>query len=122
MNAKLESGIHIILDETSLENYIEDADIVVTGEGRLDAQTVMGKAPIGVAELAKKHGKPVIAFAGSVTDDARECNKHGIDAFFSILRGVTSLEDAMDRENAARNMRATVEQIFRLAILPKDKA
>ena len=82
----------------------------------------MGKAPIGVAELAKKHGKPVIAFAGSVTDDARECNKHGIDAFFSILRGVTSLEDAMDRENAARNMRATVEQIFRLAILPKDKA
>lgn len=122
LNAKLESGIHIILDETSLENYIADADIVVTGEGRLDAQTVMGKAPIGVAELAKKHGKPVIAFAGSVTDDARECNKHGIDAFFSILRGVTSLEDAMDRENAARNMRATVEQIFRLAILPKDKA
>ena len=64
----------------------KDADIVVTGEGRIDFQTAMGKAPIGVAKLAKKHGKKVIAFAGCVTEDAEECNAHGIDAFFPIVR------------------------------------
>ena len=62
---------------------VKDADVVITGEGRLDGQTVMGKAPIGVAKIAKKYGKPVIAFAGCVTPDAVKCNEHGIDAFFS---------------------------------------
>ncbi len=113
-NAILESGVKIVLDETRLEDYIKDADIVITGEGRLDAQTVMGKAPIGVAELAKKYNKTVIAFSGCVTDDAVLCNQHGIDAFFPILRSVTTLEDAMDNESAKKNMSATVEQVFRL--------
>lgn len=62
MNASLESGIKIILDETKLESYVREADMVITGEGRLDGQTVMGKAPIGVANIAKKYGKTVIAF------------------------------------------------------------
>lgn len=113
-NAVLESGIKIILEETSLEHYIEDADIVLTGEGRLDGQTAMGKAPIGVAKLAKKFNKPVVAFAGSVTKEATECNKNGIDAFFPILRGVVSLEEAMKPENAKANMADTTEQVFRL--------
>lgn len=113
-NAELESGIRIILDETQLEDYIKDADIVITGEGRLDAQTVMGKAPSGVADIAKKHGKRVIAFSGSVTKDAAACNQHGIDAFFPILRGVVTLAEAMDHDNAAANMTDTVEQVFRL--------
>jgi glycerate kinase len=81
-NAVLESGINIVLDETKLEEYVKDADVVITGEGRLDGQTVMGKAPIGVAKIAKKYGKPVTAFAGCVTPDAVVCNEHGIDAFF----------------------------------------
>lgn len=113
-NAVLESGIKIVLEETKLEEYVKEADIVITGEGRLDGQTVMGKAPIGVARIAKQHDKKVIAFSGCVTEDAVACNDHGIDAFFPILRGVVSLQEAMDHDNAKKNMIATVEQVFRL--------
>ncbi|MDE7415314.1 MAG: glycerate kinase [Lachnospiraceae bacterium] len=113
-NAVLESGIKIVLEETKLEDYIQTADIIVTGEGRLDGQTVFGKAPIGVAGIAKKHGKKVIAFSGCVTEDAVACNEHGIDAFFPILRGVQTLQEAMDPHNTRKNMAATVEQVFRL--------
>ena len=113
-NAVLESGIKIILDETHLEDYIKDADIVVTGEGRLDGQTVMGKAPIGVAQIAQKYNKTVIAFSGCVTEDATLCNDAGVDAFFPILRSVVTLEEAMSREMAEKNMIATAEQVFRL--------
>lgn len=114
MNASLESGIGIILDETELEKHIADADVVVTGEGRIDFQTAMGKAPIGVAKLAKKHGKRAIAFAGCVTADAEECNNHGIDAFFPMIRGITTLDEALDRDNAYSNLRATAYQVFNL--------
>lgn len=113
-NAFLESGIQIVLEETQLERYIKDADIVITGEGRLDGQTAMGKAPVGVARLAKKYGIPVIAFAGSVTKDASECNKNGIDAFFPILRSITTLAEAMEPEHAKNNLTDTAEQVFRL--------
>lgn len=113
-NAVLESGVQMILEETKLEDYIKDADLVVTGEGRLDGQTIFGKAPIGVAKIAKKYGKPVIAFAGSVTEDAVVCNEHGIDAFFPILRSVQTLQEAMDSSNARENLSSTVEQVFRL--------
>lgn len=113
-NAVLESGIKIVLEETKLEEYIKDADIVVTGEGRLDGQTILGKAPIGVADIAKKYDKIVLAFSGCATDDAVACNDHGIDAFFSILRNVCTLQEAMDGANARANMIATVEQVFRL--------
>lgn len=113
-NAVLESGIKIILEETKLENYVKDADIVITGEGRLDGQTVFGKAPIGVAKIAKKYDKTVLAFAGAVTEDAIACNEHGIDAFFPILRRIQSLQEAMDPSVARENMMTTVEQVFRL--------
>ena len=113
-NAVLESGIKIVLDETNLENYIKDADLVITGEGRLDGQTAFGKAPIGVATLAKKYDIPVLAFAGSVTKDAVECNRHGIDAFFPIVRGIVTLDEAMKSENAKNNLSDTVEQVMRL--------
>ena len=119
-NAVLESGIQIILEETRLESYIKAADIVITGEGRLDGQTVMGKAPIGVAAIAKKYGKPVLAFSGCVTEDAGVCNQYGIDAFFPVLRTVTTLEEAMEKEQAKRNLSATVEQVFRLVKLLKN--
>lgn len=113
-NAVLESGTKIVLEETRLEDYVKKADIVVTGEGRLDRQTVMGKAPIGVAEIAKKYNKKVIAFSGCVTEDAVICNEHGIDAFFPILRSVVSLSKAMNPETTRKNITATVEQVFRL--------
>lgn len=114
LNASLEPGVGIVLEETKLRQYAESADIVITGEGRLDGQTVMGKAPIGVAKIAKEYEKPVLAFSGCVTKDAIACNAHGIDAFFPVLRSVVSLEDAMDRDNAMQNMQDTVEQVFRV--------
>ena len=97
-----------------MENYVKDADIVVTGEGRLDGQTAFGKAPIGVARIAKKYNKTVLAFAGAVTEDAIVCNEHGIDAFFPILRRIQSLQEAMEPSIARENMVTTVEQVFRL--------
>ena len=114
LNATLEPGIDFILDKTGLSGYLPDADIVITGEGRLDGQTVMGKAPIGVARRAKEFGKQVIAFAGVIGNDAIACNDNGIDAFFPILRKVCSIDAAMDKETAKRNMSDTIEQVFRL--------
>lgn len=119
LNGKLKNGIDLILKETCLEEYVKDADYVITGEGRLDAQTAMGKAPSGVASIAKKHGVPVIAFSGCVTDEAAVCNSCGIDAFFPIIRGVCSLENAMNTENAIKNMTDTAEQVFRLLKIKK---
>ena len=113
-NATLQSGIQIVLEETGLEQEIPDADLVVTGEGRLDRQTVMSKAPIGVARLAKKYNKPVIAFAGCVTEDAAACNDHGIDAYFPVLREITTLEQALEPAYAYKNLCATATQVFRL--------
>lgn len=114
LNAELIPGIELVLNTLRLEEEIIDADYVITGEGRMDFQTAMGKVPVGLAKLAKKYNKKVIAFAGSVTREAKECNKAGIDAFFPIVRGVTTLEEAMSLEQAKENMMDAVEQVFRL--------
>lgn len=114
LNAAMVPGIELVIGETGLERHIKDADLVVTGEGRLDGQSYMGKAPIGVAKLAKKYGKPVIAFSGCVTDDAVLCNEHGIDAFFPILRKPCTLQEAMNKDNAYKNLRDTAFQVFGL--------
>lgn len=114
IGAELIPGIDLILNAVNLENELKNADIAVTGEGRLDHQTAMGKAPVGVARLAKKYGAKTIAFAGAVTEAAAACNDAGIDAFFPIVRGVTTLNNAMEKTNAHKNMAATAEQVFRL--------
>lgn len=114
LNSKLESGIKIILDEIKLEEVVKDADIVITGEGRLDNQTAMGKAPIGVAKLAKKHGAKVIAIAGCTTPDAIKCNEEGIDAYFPIVNKAMTIDEAMKKENATQNMIESTIQIFNL--------
>lgn len=114
LSGKLVNGIDLILKETKLEDYIKDADLVVTGEGRLDSQTAMGKAPAGVASIARKYSVPVIAFSGCVTKEAGIVNEHGIDAFFPVLRTVCTLEEAMNTENAYSNMADTAEQAARL--------
>lgn len=114
LNSELKSGIEIVMDACRLEEEIRTADIVVTGEGKLDIQTAMGKASAGVAKLSKKYDKRVIAFAGSVTEDAGKCNGAGIDAFFPVVRGAATLEEAMEPQNAKRNIAAAAEQVFRL--------
>jgi glycerate kinase len=110
----LESGIRIILKEIMLEDDIRDADYVITGEGKLDFQTAMGKAPVGVAKLAKQYGKKVIAFAGGTTKDAVKCNNEGIDAYFSILQLPMTVEEAMEYETARMNLKSAAAQVFRL--------
>ena len=112
--AELSSGIELVMRATGLEQHMKDADIVITGEGRLDGQSCMGKAPVGVAALAKKYGKPVIAVAGGVTEEASSLHEYGIDAFFPIVRTPCTLEEAMKTENAYRNLKHTAEQIFRV--------
>lgn len=114
LGAKLEGGIGLVLETVGLAEKLIGADLVITGEGRLDSQSVMGKAPTGVAREAKKLGIPVIAFAGSVSEDAEICNSHGIDAFFPILRRITSLDEAMDKEKAYKNIKDTAKQVFLL--------
>ena len=114
LNAELVPGVDLILNETRLEDFVRDADVVITGEGRLDGQTVMGKAPIGVAKLAKKYGKRVLAFSGILGDGVEAVNDAGIDAYFPILRKLVTLEEALDVANASANLTSTVEQAFRL--------
>ena len=120
LNATLQLGIDLVIKETELEACVKDADVVVTGEGRLDGQSYMGKAPVGVAKLAKQYGKTVIAFSGSVTEDAARCNEHGIDAFFPILPAPCTLQEAMDCDNAYRNLKNTACQAFRLIKAAKE--
>ncbi len=114
LNGKLEKGIDLIINAVGFEKHLADADLVVTGEGRLDAQSVMGKTPSGIAKMAKRYNVPVIAFAGSVAKDAAICNQQGIDAFFSIAPGVCTLEEAMEYETAYENLANAAEQVFRL--------
>ncbi len=118
-NAKLERGIDIIMDETGLEEKIQTADLVITGEGRIDAQTYMGKAPAGVAALARKYGKRVIAFCGSATEAAKDCQAHGIEAVYPTMPEGMSLEEAMKRDCAMANLTKKAEEVFRNARLGK---
>ena len=114
LKAELKRGIDVVIQQTGIENAIKTADLVVTGEGRLDAQTVFGKAPVGIALTAKRYHVPVIAFCGCVGAGAEACNQNGIDAFFPILRQICTLEEALETGNGRQNLSDTVEQVFRL--------
>ena len=114
LQGRLESGIEIILHEINLAEEAKDADYVITGEGRLDYQTAMGKGPIGVAKMAKACGAKVVALAGSTSDGASQCNAEGIDAFFPIINQAMPLQEAMEAKTAYNNMKNTAEQVFRL--------
>ena len=114
LGARLEPGIRIVLEGTGLEREMADADFVLTGEGRMDEQTAMGKAPAGVAKLAKKHGCTVIAFAGALQEGFTACHEIGIDAAFCIQKRAVSLEEAMDRDAAMQNLTDTCKEAFRL--------
>ena len=97
LNATLKSGIDIVLEAVHLEEALRDADLVITGEGRMDSQTVGGKAPIGVARIAKKDDIPVIGIAGVLGDGVEAVHQHGIDAVFSILPALAPLAEVLDR-------------------------
>lgn len=113
----LQPGIELILGEIGAEQHIERADLVVTGEGRIDAQTLMGKTPAGVAALAKRHQVPVVAFAGCLGEGIESVNEV-IDAYFPILATAGDLADALDPQIARGNLERTAEQVARVLALP----
>lgn len=122
LGGKLMPGIDIVLSETGLEADVEWADTVITGEGRIDAQTMMGKTPAGVARLAKEHGKYVIAIGGCLGDGAENCVKEGVFNECYAVNNVLGIDDsdpeqvrtAMKPENAAANLTTCAAKITEL--------
>ena len=117
-NATILSGSQFMINYLGLEEIIHDMDIVITGEGKLDKQSFMGKAPIEIARLAKKFHKKVIFLAGNILDDEisklNEDDKKLIDASFSIQRKFISLNTAMDKKISKENLENTIVQIFNI--------
>ncbi|MDR7344546.1 glycerate kinase [Pantoea alhagi] len=107
--AELRRGIEIVTEALGLDELVKDATLVITGEGRIDSQTVHGKVPIGVAKVAKRYNKPVIGIAGSLTADVGVVHQHGLDAVYSVIYSICTLEEALD--NAAENVRMTARNI-----------
>lgn len=113
LGAELKSGIEIVTQALNLEEHIHDCTLVVTGEGRIDSQSIHGKVPVGVANVAKKYHKPVIGIAGSLTRDVGVVHQYGIDAVFSVLTSIGTLEEAFrgafdNIYRASRNIAATL--------------
>ncbi len=109
LGAQLRPGIDIVMEAVGLEEYVKDADLVITGEGCIDSQTINGKTPIGVARMAKRFGKPVIGIAGCLAGDAAVVHSHGIDAVFSVLSQTCTVDEALT--NAAVNVRIASRNI-----------
>lgn len=115
LNGELKRGIDLIIKHTDLENKIQGADFVFTGEGAIDNQTIFGKTPMGVAAIAKKHNVNTIAFAGKIGDGVENLYDIGINSIFGIMRGVCSLDEAL--KNGEINLEKTVENVVRTIIL-----
>ena len=112
LNAKLKPGIEIVLDSLDFDKSLKNVDLVITGEGQIDFQTVFSKAPIGVAKHAKKYNIPVIAICGSLGENYQDVHSHGIDAVIPIIPKPMDLKNASD--NAYELIKNTSEQIFRI--------
>ena len=115
LGADLRSGIEIVTQALNLEEHIHDCTLVVTGEGRLDSQSIHGKVPVGVASVAKKYHKPVIGIAGSLTRDVGIVHQYGIDSVFSVLNRIGSLEEAF--RDAADNIYLTSRNVAATILL-----
>lgn len=116
-NAELKTGVDIIIEATKLSEQLKEATLVITGEGRIDAQTIYGKTPVGVAKTAKKYNLPVIAIAGSISNDCHLVYEHGIDAVFSITPGIISLQESLN--NASLYIYQTAKNIAKVIKLSK---
>lgn len=112
LNAKLVSGVELVMELVGLADQVMDADLVITGEGRLDSQTGFGKVPAGVARLAKKYGTPVLAVAGSLGEGFAQVHSQGVDAVASIVDAPMPLEKAIG--DAERLLAQTAESLMRI--------
>lgn len=114
LNGRLRPGSEIVTDAVGLDAAVRDADLVITGEGRIDSQSVQGKTPVGVARVAQRHGKPVIGIGGCLAPDAGAVHSHGIDAVFAAVTRPCTVKEALDSaavnlRSAARNIAATLK-------------
>ncbi|NCH73928.1 glycerate kinase [Cronobacter sakazakii] len=119
LNAELRPGIEIVIESLGLAQAVRDADLVITGEGRLDSQSIHGKTPVGVARVAKQFQRPVVAIAGSLTPDYQIVHEHGIDAAFSVIDRIVTLQEALD--DAERNLRVTARNVAALWRLAENR-
>lgn len=118
--AKMKRGIDIVVDATEIGKHIKGADLVITGEGRIDFQTAFGKTPAGVARAARKYRVPTVAIGGGITDDANGVFKHGIDGLESACARDMSLEEAMG--NSIAHLENAAERVVRLVLIGKKLA
>jgi glycerate kinase len=109
LHAALRPGVEIVIELTGFRKLVQSADLVITGEGRIDGQSIFGKAPVGIAQVAKEYGVPVIAFAGSLGTDVDVVREHGIDAVFSVVNAPCTLEEALSK--AGDNVRKAVYNV-----------
>ena len=114
-NVQLKAGVQIVLDNLKLAEQVKDADLVITGEGRMDAQSILGKTPIGVARKAKQFNKPVIAIVGCLREDYDVVYEHGIDAVFPIIRSLGDLPTIL--KQGEQNLISTAQNVARLLSL-----
>ncbi|MFT8872892.1 MAG: glycerate kinase [Sporolactobacillus sp.] len=112
LHARIRRGVDVVIEAARLEAQMDRAGLVMTGEGRIDGQTIFGKTPIGVARCAQKKGVPVIAFAGSLAPGYESVYAHGIDVLFPIVSGPVTLERAL--EEAAANLQRSARNAARL--------
>jgi glycerate kinase len=115
LDGELVEGVPAIAAKTGLDAAAAKADIVITGEGKIDSQTQYGKTPYGVAQVANRHGKPLIAVAGTIGEGADVLYQKGFDAIVSVLDRPMNLEEAIQETQAL--LEATGERIGRLLIL-----
>ena len=113
LNGTLSPGAELVIKLLRIDELLPQYDLVITGEGCLDGQSVMGKGPGYLAKLAKHYRKPVIAYAGTLGKDVAVCKEYGIDAYFPTLPPFMSVEEAMEPKTAYRNLRETVYNTFR---------
>ena len=117
-NGRIQGGSKFMIEYLGLEQKISEIDILITGEGKLDSQSYMGKAPIEIARIAKKYNKKVIFLAGSILDEQlnqlSDENKKLVDSSFTVQREFLPLENAMNRDVTIKNIENTVIQIFNL--------
>lgn len=116
LNSKIIPGMNLLINEMNLEEKFRDLDLILTGEGCLDNQTLNGKTISALAGLAKKYSKPILAFAGSISGNPEQLHALGLTAFFSICRGPSSMEASMQKEIAKKNLELTSFEILKLVL------
>jgi glycerate kinase len=115
--ARMKSGIEIVIDATNICKYMENADLVITGEGRVDTQTAFGKTPSGIAKAARKYHIPTVVIGGGITDDANDIFAYGIDGLESACARDMSLEEAI--KNSRKHLANAAERAIRLVLIGK---